>query len=61
MKASSTMAYYSVPGNDIHCACKSFLNVFAESLTAEMICTNIKFLRRLLLEELFQIKIINII
>lgn len=39
---SSTMAYYSVPGNAIHCACKSFINSFAESLAAEMIYTNIK-------------------
>lgn len=39
---SSTMAYYSVPGNAIHCACKSFINTFAESLAAEMIYTNIK-------------------
>lgn len=39
---SSTMGYYCVPGNTVHCATKSFINTFAQSLAAELKFTGIK-------------------
>lgn len=39
---NSTMAFYNAPGNAIYCACKNFMNSFAESLHTELMYTNIK-------------------
>lgn len=39
---NSTMAFYNAPGNAIYCASKNFMNSFAESLSTELMYTNIK-------------------